>query len=161
MTVQDPEAAARASLVRSMLIYAALLAVAVVVVAWIAAPGPARPAFVTMSVVAVVGLLLAYQTWAHLRDLREPLVESVGTVQRIWSRADLIIAWHSYYATVDRTVFRLQPEDYVLIEDRWRALGRLDPPEDLFVKVVHFPRTLNVVSIHEVMRPTLDPSALI
>jgi hypothetical protein len=61
-------------------------------------------------------------------------------------RADFIIAWDSFYVLVNRNVFRLQPEDY----------GALD--EDMYVKVVHFPNTLNVVSIHEIRRP-LEPPA--
>lgn len=159
--MRDPESTARASLFRSLIIYTALLVADLTTVIWIATSGPTGPAYVTMSVVAVVGLLLAYQVYAHYRDLREPLAESEGTLHRVWSRADLIIAWNSYYATVDRTVFRLRPEEYVLIEDRWRALGRLDPPQAMYVKVVHFPHTLNVVSIHEILRPPPDPSTMI
>ncbi len=159
--MHDPESAARASLFRSLIIYAALLVADLATVIWIATSDPARPAYVTMSVVAVVGLLLAHQVYAHYRDLREPLAESEGTLHRVWSRADLIIAWHSYYVKVDRTVFRLRPEEYVLIEDGWRSLGRLDPPQDMYVKVVHFPHTLTVVVIHEILRPPPDPSAMI
>ena len=157
--MHDLESAARASLFRSLLIYAAMLVADLGVVAWIASSNPTRPAYVTMSVVAAVGLLIAYQAYAHARDLREPLVESKGTLRRVWTRADLIIVWHSYYATVDRMVLRVRPEEYVLLEDRLRALGRLDPPLEMYVKVVHFPRTLNVVSIHEIIRPVSDPSA--
>jgi hypothetical protein len=159
--VQDPESAARASLFRSLIIYTAMLIADLTVVAWIAASDPAGPAYVTMSVVAAVGLLIAYQVYAHVRDLREPLAESEGTLRRVWTRADLIIAWHSYYVTVDRMVLRVRPEEYVLLEDRLRALGRLDPPREMYVKVVHFPRTLNVVSIHEIIRPPPDPSAIV
>lgn len=143
------------------MIYMAMLVADLAVVIWIATSNPTGAAYVTMSVVAAVGLLVAYQTYAHYRDLRAPLAESEGTLHRVWSRADLIIAWHSYYVTVDRMVFRLQPEDYVLLEDRWRALGRLDPPQDMYVKVVHFPHTLNVVSIHEILRPPPDSPVIL
>ena len=40
--------------------------------------------------------------------------------------------------TVGRTVFRVAPEDHIMVD------------EGMVVKVVHFPRTLNVVSVHEV-----------
>jgi hypothetical protein len=48
----------------------------------------------------------------------------------------LIILWQSYYVAVGRGIFRVAPEDYILID------------EGMFVKVVHFPHTLQVVSIH-------------
>ncbi len=149
-----------------MIIYIVLLTPALAVLVWIATSNPTGFAYFSMSVAAVVALLLGYQAFAHYRDLRSPLSESEGVVQRIWSRADLIIAWHSYYVSVDcasaagvapaRKLFRLQPEDYVHLEDRFRTMARLDPPVDLYVKVVHFPLTLNVVSIHEVLRPAAD-----
>ena len=154
-----------------MVIYEVLLVPTIAVLVWLATSNPTGFAYFSMSVAAVVGLLLGYQAFAHFRDLRSPLSESEGVVQRIWSRADLIIAWHSYYVAVDcaaadgtaadgassaRKLFRLQPEDYVHLEDRFRAMARLEPPVDLYVKVVHFPMTLNVVSIHEVLRPAAE-----
>jgi hypothetical protein len=159
--VQDPESAARSSLFRNMIIYGVLFLPTLAVVVWIATSNPTGFAYFSMSVAGVVALLLGYQTFAHYRDMRSPLVESEGVVQRIWSRADLIIAWHSYYVAVDRKVFRLLPEDYVQLEDRFRQLGRLDPPVELYVKVVHFPATLNVVSVHEILRPPADPPVLV
>jgi hypothetical protein len=160
--VEDPESAARASLFRSMTIYVALLLPTLAVLVWIATSNPTGFAYFSMSVAGVVALLLGYQAFAHYRDMRSALAESEGIVQRIWSRADLIIAWHSYYVAVDvgaeRKLFRLQPEDYVLIEDRFRTLARVDPPLEMYVKVVHFPTTLNVVSVHEIVRPQPDPA---
>ncbi len=135
--VQDPESAARSSLRRSAFIYLLLLAVDVLVMSYIIASGEGGGAYVTLSIVGAVGLLLAYHVAQHLRDLGAPLAESEAVINRKWSRADLIIAWHSYYITVGRTVFRVKPEDYVLLN------------EGMYVKVVHFPSTLNVVSVHE------------
>jgi xanthosine utilization system XapX-like protein len=134
---QDPEQAARASLRRTMLIYLALLAADLLVVYYIAANGDSGGAYITLSIVGLVGLLLAYQTVQHLRDLGAPLAESEGAIVRKWTRADLIIAMQSYYITVDRVVFRVKPEDYVHLT------------EAMYVKVVHFPNTLTVVSVHE------------
>ena len=134
---QDPESAARASLRRTMVFYLALLATDALVVYYIAASGATGGAYVTLSIVALVGLLLAYQVLQHLRDMGAPLAESEGVVARKWSRADLIIAMQSYYITVGRTVFRIKPEDYVYLK------------EQMYVKVVHFPNTLTVVSVHE------------
>lgn len=147
--MEEPESKARADLFRGLLIYGALLAAAAAVIGYIISARASGAAYVTLTIVGGIGILLAYQVVQHWRDLRLPLAESEGIVQRKWSRADLIIAWHSYYLTVDRTVFRVQPEDYVNID------------EGMYVKVVHFPNTLNVVSIHEIMRPPPDPSARI
>ena len=143
--MEEPESSSRASLRRSGLIYAVLLIADLVVVAYILTGASSGGAIVTLSVVGVVGLLLAYQVLQHIRDLNAPLAESEGAVQRKWTRADLIIAMQSYYVTVDGTVFRLKPEDHLMVD-----VG-------MFVKVVHFPHTLNVVSIHEVARPPDAP----
>jgi hypothetical protein len=135
--VDEPESAARASLVRSLLIYAALLAVDGAVVWFIISSGVQGAGYVTLSIFVVVGMMLAYQVVEHVLDLRAPLAESEGIVQKKWKRADLVIAWDSFYIKVDRSVFRLRAEDWVNID------------EAMFVKVVHFPHTLNVVSVHE------------
>ena len=146
---EEPEARARASLLRSLAIYGALLAADVVVIAWVVSAGVQGAGFVTLSIVGVVGLLLGYQVWQHYRDTRAPLAETDGVVQRKWSRADLVIAWDSYYLTVDRTVFRLPKAEWITVN------------EGAYVTVVHFPHTLNVVSVHEIMRPPPDPSTQI
>ena len=143
--MEEPESAARASLVRGLVIYAALLAVDVLALYYIASRGSGGASYVTFSVVGVVGLLLAYQVVQHLRDLDAPLAETDGIVMRKWARADLIIAWNSYYVAVGRTVFRIGPLQYAELR------------EDTLVKVVHFPNTLNVVSIHEIAAPPADP----
>jgi hypothetical protein len=131
-----------------MLFYTAFLALDVSALAYIVASGPEGAGYVSLFVVGAVGLLLAFQVWMHARDIGSPLAESEGVVQRKWSRADLIIAWHSYYVTVGRRVFRLAPEDHVLLD------------EGMYVKVVHCPRTLHVVSIHEVRRDATPPARM-
>ncbi len=70
------------------------------------ANGASGGAYVTITIVGLVGLLLAYHVYQHVRDLGAPLAESEGLVTRKWTRADLIIAMQSYYVTVGRTVFR-------------------------------------------------------
>lgn len=120
-----------------MLIYTVLLAVDAIVVAYIVSSGVEGAGYVTVSIVGAVGLLLAYEVWQHFRDIGSPLAESEGVVLRKWKKADLIIAWDSYYIQLGRAIFKLDPTDYLRIE------------EDMYVKVVHFPRTLNVVTIHE------------
>ena len=135
---RDPEPAARASLRRSAVIYTLLLAVDVVLLGFIIVNGASGGAYVTLSIVGLVALLLGYHAWQHVRDLGAPLVESEGLVTRKWSRADLIVAMQSYYIMVERVVYRLRPEDYIHLE------------EGMYVKIVHSPHSLNVVSVHEV-----------
>jgi len=143
--VKDPESAARASLCRSMVFYIAFLVLDLLAVYYIVTSEPGGAGYVTLTIVGVVGVLLAMQVWMHVRDLGSPLAESEGSVRRKWTRADLIIVWNSYYVNVERHVFRLRPEDHVLLN------------EGMCVKVVHFPRTLHVVSIHEVRRAPPSP----
>ena len=144
---QGPEPAARASLRRSTFIYSLLLAVDVVVLSFIAASGASGGAYVTLAIIGLVGLLLGYHVLQHVRDLGAPLAESEGLVTRKWTRADLIVAMQSYYVMVERVVYRVRPEDFIHLE------------EGMFVKIVHFPHSLNVVSVHEVLggpKPTPD-----
>ena len=142
---QDPEASARAALRRSAAIYTLLLAVDIVLLGFIIANGASGGAYVTLSIVGLVGLLLFYHVLQHVRDLGAPLAESEGLVTRKWTRADLIVAMQSYYIMVQRVVYRLRPEDYIHLE------------EGMYVKIVHFPHSLNVVSVHEVLGGLRQP----
>ncbi|MBI5283470.1 MAG: hypothetical protein HY874_00105 [Chloroflexi bacterium] len=136
--MEDPESSARSSLRRSTFIYALMLAADVLVLGFIAANGASGGAYVSLTVVGLVGLLLCYYVLQHVRDLGGMLAESEGVVTRKWTRADLIIAMQSYYITVERTIFRVRAEDYLYIDT------------GMYVKVVHFPHTLNVVTVHEI-----------
>jgi hypothetical protein len=119
-------------------IYALIFAADVVVLYLLVTHGVQGIGYVTLTVVGVVGLLLAYQLLLQVRDVGAPPVETIGVINRKWSRADLIIAWQSHYITVERTVFNITPIDYLLLK------------EGATVRVVHFPRTLRVVSVEEV-----------
>ena len=121
-----------------MLIYAGLLLLDLGFLYLIAASGASGAAYITLTIVSLVGLLLAYHVWQHIRDLGSPLAETEGAILRKWSRAEFIIAWQNYYIYVEHAVFKLGPVDYALLE------------KDMHVKIVHFPRTLNVVSAHAV-----------
>ena len=84
--------------------------------------------------------------WQHARDVGSPLAETEGAVLRKWQRADLVVVWQSFYVQIGRAIFKVQPLDYELVK------------EGMYIKVVHFPRTLNVVSVHE-MPGGVAPSA--
>lgn len=143
--MDDRAGRARGSLRRTALIYILLLAVDVVAAAYIITSAVSGAAYVTLTFVVVIGALLAYQVVQHIRDFGAPLAESDGVVRRKFRRADLIIFLDSYYLTVSGTVFRLPPEEWIHID------------EGDYVKVVHFPHTLTVVSIHGARRPPPEP----
>jgi membrane protein implicated in regulation of membrane protease activity len=134
----DLEAAARASLRRSAALYALLLLGTLAGVWWIVTHAAGGGAYVTLAFAGGLALLLAYFVLQHLRDMGTPPATREDLVTRKWSRADLIIVMQSYYITVDRTVFRVKPEDYIHLEEGTR------------VRVVHFPHTLHVVSVERV-----------
>ena len=136
---RDPESVARAALRRGTIIYSALFLLDAAVFSLVVTSGASGAAYVTLTIVVIVGLLLGYTAVQHVRDLGGPLVESEGLITRKWSRADFVIVMQSYYVMVERVVYRLQPEDYIHLE------------EGMYVKIVHFPHTLNVVTVHEVL----------
>ncbi len=136
---RDPEALARAALRRGTLIYSALFLLDAAVFSLVVASGTSGAAYVTLSIVGIVGLLLGYTCVQHIRDLGGQLAESEGLITRKWSRADFLIVMQSYYIMVERVVYKLEPEDYIHLE------------EGMYVKIVHFPQTLNVVTVHEVL----------
>jgi xanthosine utilization system XapX-like protein len=127
---------ARASLIRTGLLYAALLVLDIAVIVLILFVRTSNFAFVTLAFVAIVGVLLAFQVVQHARDMRSRLAETEGVVVRKWRRADLVIAMQSHYLTVESGVFRVRPEAWIHVD------------EGDYVKIVHFPHTLTVVSIH-------------
>jgi len=127
----------RASLIRGTLLYSAFLILDIAVIVLILVVRTGNAAFITLAFVAFVGVLLAFQVMQHMRDLGATLTETDGVVLRKWKRADLIIAMDSYYLTVGGKVFRVRPEDWIHIDEAMR------------VRVVHYPHTLNVVSVQE------------
>jgi hypothetical protein len=137
---------ARASLLRSLLFYSGLLAVDVLAIIYVVSVGINGAGYLTLAVIVIVGALLAYQVWTHLLDVRAPAVETEGVIERKWQRADLIIVWHSYYITVGRRVFKIAAEDYIMVD------------EEMPVRIVHFPHTLNVVSVRDSRKPPPLPS---
>jgi hypothetical protein len=134
----EREASARRSLWRGLVAYSVLLLGDLALLYVFAAAGVEGFGYVSLAVLALIGLLLAYQLWTHVRDLGSPAMESEGQILRKWSRADLIIAWQAYYISIGRRVFRIEPGDYVMLD------------EGMHAHVVHFPRTLNVISVEQI-----------
>jgi hypothetical protein len=135
------EAQARSSLRRSTIIYCLILAADALIVAYIVSIDVTGAIWIWLALAGGVGLLLAQYAWQHIADLKAPLVETEGEITRKWKHAELLIAWQSYYIKVGRRIFRLSPIDYEL----HRA--------EMWVRVVHFPRTLTVVSVQQIQAP--------
>jgi hypothetical protein len=139
--VREPEAQARAALRRGALGWLAVLALDLLAFWYIFANQESAAAYLPLSFTGGVGLLLLYQLVQYVRDASAPLVETEGTVLKKWSRADYIFFGQGYYIAVGRAIFRIPAEDYLFLD------------EGAYVKVVHFPRTLNVVSVHPSTAP--------
>lgn len=140
---RDPVSAARASLMRSAALYAVFFAGLIAFIAWLAPAAGSVASYAVIGIAGAIALVVAWFVVQHLRDLRAEPVARRGIITRAWSNNDLIIAMQSHYVTVDRTVFRVRPEDFIHLKER------------MPVRVVHFPHTLHVVSIEQEAPPAV------
>ena len=134
---------ARTTVLRNALLFTPFLAVALVVLAFIArdalAEGIGAGDIVGLVLVGFVVTLLGYQVVQSVRDLFTRPIETTGLVERHWSRKDFFIFQNSYIF-VGRDVFRLTPEQSLDVE-----LGDT-------VRVLHYPHTSTVEVIEVVAR---------
>ena len=129
---------ARATVLRSALLFTPFLAVALGAFAFMlreaVVEGAGAGTIVGSVLVGSVTLLLAYQVVQSVRDFFSRTVETTGVVERRWSRSDFFI-FRNTYIFVERDVFRLEPELALNVE-----LGAT-------VRVVHYPHTSTVEAI--------------
>lgn len=129
------------AVLRSTLLFTPFLAVTLFGLAFIVrelvAEGPTAGRFVGLVLVASVALLLAYQVVQSIRDLLAETVETVGEVERSWTRNDLFLFRNSY-VFLGRNVYRVPPEQYL----------ELSPGDK--VRIVHLPHTGAVETIERV-----------
>ena len=134
---------ARATILRSLLLFVPFLLVVLVALALLlrstADEGASGGRIVALVLMGSVGLLLVYQVVQSVRDLFSRTVETVGRVERRWSRSNFFLFRNSYIF-VGRDVFRLPPEQFVEI-----GLGDT-------VRIVHYPHTAAVEAIEVVAR---------
>ncbi len=132
---------ARASVLRSLILFAPFFAVAAGVLAFIvsdvATDGLGAGQLIGLLVVGFVALLFGYQVVQSVRDLLTNPIETVGRVERQWSHNDLLI-FKNTYVFVKGSVFRLTPEQALDVD-----LGDV-------VRVTHFPHTSTVDRIEVV-----------
>ena len=141
MEEREREARGRGGLRRGVLLYLAMTAVAVTICVLVFIHRASNGAFITIVIVGGIGLLFAFQTLQHIRDLTHPLARTEGAIAKKWQKADLIIAWQSYYIALNRKMFRIDPHDYIMVDEGMR------------VTVEYFPHTLNVVAVTPEMPP--------
>ena len=120
------------SVLRSALLFAPVLAVSLFVVAFLASEvaedGASAAPILALVLVGSFAILLTYQVVQSIRDLFSSAVETVGKVERCWSRNDFFLFRNSYIF-VDRDVFRVPAEQGATLQ-----------PGDR-VRVVHYPHT--------------------
>ena len=131
----EREARGRGGLRRGIVIYLALTVIAATICVLVFFNRASGAAFITIVIVGGIGLLFGFQTVQHVRDLTQPVARTEGAIVKKWQKADLIIAWQSYYIALNRKMFRIEPHDYIMVDEGMR------------VAVEYFPHTLNVVSV--------------
>ena len=132
---------ARASVLRSALLLSPFFAVSAFVLVYIigdvVSDGFDVGHIVGIIIVGCVTLLMGYQVVQSIRDLFSKCVETVGVVERQWSRNEFML-FRNGYIFVGNNVFRLEPEEYIDIK-----LGDT-------VRVIHYPHTAAVESVQVV-----------
>ncbi len=141
---------ARAAVWRNVLLFTPFLALTLtpfaLLLADVLAEGLSGGRLVGLVLIGSVALLLAYQVVQAVRDLFASLTETVGTVDRLWSRNDLFL-FRSSYAFVAGNVFRLTEEHL------------LDASLGDRVRIVHYPHTGSVASVEVLPREAEDAEA--
>ena len=100
---------------------------------------------VGLIIVGLVVLLLGYQVVQSVRDLFSDLVETVGLVERQWSRNEFLL-FRNTYIFVGKDVYRLSPEQGIQVER-----GNM-------VRIVHLPHTSTVETIEAVRQESGAPA---
>lgn len=128
----------RRGLLRGTVFYGALVAGDAALLYYIVTRGVSGIGYVSLAVVLLFGVLLLTQLVGHVRDVASAPVTTEGEILRKWQRAELIIAWPSYFIQIERKIFKIEAQDFVLLEEGRHA------------RVRHFPHTLNVLEVERV-----------
>ena len=103
----------------------------------IATDGATGGRIVGLVLVGFVALLIGYQVVQSIRDLLSQTVETIGEVERSWTRNEMFLFRNSY-VFIDGNVYRVPPEQYLELS-----------PGDM-VRIVHLPHTGAVETIERV-----------
>jgi len=134
---------ARSAVTRTTVLFSPFLALCLLGFGYIvrdaAADGATVGRVTGLVMVGLVALVLGYQVIQSVRDLFAGLTETVGLVDRRWSRNEFLL-FRNTYIFVDGNVYRLTPE---------QGFG-VDPGD--MVRIVHSPHTSSVETIEVVTR---------
>lgn len=132
---------AKNAVLRSTILFTPFLAITLfglgVIVREIGTDGATGGSIFMLVLVSSVALLLAYQVVQSIRDLLSQTVETIGEVERSWTRNDFFLFRNSY-VFLDRNVYRVPPDQYL----------ELAPGDK--VRIVHLPHTGAVETIERV-----------
>lgn len=135
--MEEAHRAARASLVRTALVFTPLLLLSVAgaggVIFYLVREGPSG-LIITLTLLCLTTFLTGYQSVQSLRDLRSSPKTTTGLIGRKWNRADLFVL-RSFYIYVESRVFKITPLIYHELE------------EGDTVSVNHYPHTNTVISV--------------
>ncbi|MEX1255615.1 MAG: hypothetical protein WEE64_14850 [Dehalococcoidia bacterium] len=138
------------AVLRSVLLFSPFLAITLIILALIVQDvgreGASAGSIVGLVIVGFVTLLLGYQVIQGLRDLLSQTKETVGLVERRWSRSEFLF-FQNTYIFVERNVFRIEPEH------------ALDIESGSVVRITHLPHTGTVESVEVVQREELKAEA--
>ena len=129
------------AVLRSTLLFTPFLAITLfgfgIIVREIATDGATGGRIVGLVLVGFVALLIGYQVVQSIRDLLSQTVETIGEVERSWTRNEMFLFRNSY-VFIDGNVYRVPPEQYLELS-----------PGDM-VRIVHLPHTGAVETIERV-----------
>jgi hypothetical protein len=132
----ERERAARVGLARTMVFYSILAGGGVLLLVYILRGPPQGLGWASLTFVAVVTGLLAYQIVQLARDIIDAnTMEVSGPVARKFQRAEMIIVWQSNFVIVGRRMFKLEPLDFEPLKEGDEVVVR------------YFHRTGSVVSV--------------
>ena len=109
--------------------------------------GGSAGAVIPLTIMLIVTGALLFQAVTALRDLRAQPMFTRGEVHRTWSKGGVLWLFRSHYVMIDRQVFVMAPEVWVL-------LGEGD-----IVECHHWPHTKTLIRVMLVKDrdPDLDP----
>ena len=135
----------RFGLYRGTLLYGVMVAGDGALLFYLLTRGVQGFGYISLTLIVLFGLLLVSQLYGHARDLASAPVVTEGEILRKWHRAELLIAWPSYFIQIERRIFRIEGQDFLLVEEGQHA------------RVRHFPRTLNVLEVERVAAAPVAP----
>ena len=97
--------------------------------------GGSGGAVIPLTILLIIAGALLFQAMTALRDLRAQPMFTRGEVQRTWSKGGVLWLFRSHYVMIDRQVFVMEPEVWVL-------LGEGD-----IVECHHWPHTKTLIRV--------------